>query len=417
MKIRFLLLVLGSLLVHQEVFATVYSRPSVLDQVIAEYPNEIAVTRADHDETLLDVARQFSLGQVEIVRLNPELDRWLIKKGQVVALPNKRILPDSPRQGITLNIAEYRMYYYPENSNKLYSFAHGVGRQDWKTPLGRTTIQKKIKDPVWRPPESIRREHAANGDPLPEVVPAGIHNPLGAYALYLNLPGDYRIHGTDIDKIYGIGMQITHGCVRMYPEDIEQLFQMVSEGTPVYIVKQPIKVGWLNNILYVESHPDLEGDETTVEQRLASALALIQKANNYELPDFDQAALTDALEKQTGNPVPIYERSAAEAASLSLPEPELPMIKPPVKPNAISTKVNLPVAKLASAKHLGNESAHKKSLPTSQATLTKPKSTQLDAAKKTSLNKQPTKLANKVMPASAAPIVKKPSPTGYYRGY
>lgn len=321
-------------------FATVYNLPAKAgDSVIAEYPNEIAVTRAEHDETLLDVARRFSLGQVEVVRLNQELDRWLVKKEQIVTLPNKRILPDTPHNGIVLNIAEYRMYYYSGNG-KVYSFAHGVGRQDWKTPLGRTTVQKKVKDPVWRPPESIRREHAAMGDFLPEVVPAGIHNPLGLYALYLNLPGDYRIHGTDIDKIYGIGMQITHGCVRMYPEDIEQLYHMVDVGTPVHIVKQSIKVGWLDNVLYVEAHPDLEGEETTLEQRLVTTLALIQKANNYELPEFDQTDLKEALEKQTGNPTAIYQRilTPEEEAALVLPaaepEPELaPVVKstPPVK--------------------------------------------------------------------------------------
>ena len=207
MKIRFPFAFSVLLVASHVSFATTYTLPANNhDTVIAEYPNEIAVTRAQQNETLLDVARRFSLGQVEIIRLNQDLDRWLIKKDQVITLPNKRILPDSPHFGITLNIAEYRMYYYPEDATKVYSFAHGVGRQDWKTPLGRTTFQKKVKDPVWRPPESIRREHTANGDPLPEVVPAGIHNPLGAYALYLNLPGDYRIHGTDVDKIFGIAI-------------------------------------------------------------------------------------------------------------------------------------------------------------------------------------------------------------------
>jgi L,D-transpeptidase ErfK/SrfK len=334
MKIRVSLAFTALTLFSQPSFSTVYNLPAKAgDRVVAEYPNEIAVTRADKNETLLDVARRFSLGQVEIIRLNQELDRWLIKKDSIITLPNKRVLPDSPHSGITLNIAEYRMYYYAGNG-KVYSFAHGVGRQDWKTPLGKTSIQKKVKDPVWRPPESIRREHAANGDPLPEVVPAGIHNPLGAYALYLNLPGDYRIHGTDIDKIYGIGMQITHGCVRMYPEDIESLFHMVSEGTPVHIVKQPIKVGWLDNVLYVEIHPDLEGEETTPEQRVANALALIQKANNYELPQYNEAELKEAAEKQTGNPTAIYTRTAEEIAAsefIAPPEPEIPVIAPVVK--------------------------------------------------------------------------------------
>ena len=343
MKIRVPIVFSTLALLYQPTFATVYNPPvKAHDSVIAEYPNEIAVTRAEKNETLLDVARRFSLGQMEIIRLNQDLDRWLIKKDEVITLPNKRILPDSPHVGITLNIAEYRMYYYSPNG-KIYSFAHGVGRQDWNTPLGKTTIQKKVKDPVWRPPESIRREHAALGDPLPEVVPAGIHNPLGAYALYLNLPGDYRIHGTDIDKIFGIGMQITHGCVRMYPEDIDQLYHLVDEGTVVYIVKQPIKVGWRNNVLYVESHPDLEGEETTFDQRLASTLALIQKANNNELPEFDQIALKETLEKQTGNPTAIYERvlspeqEAAEELT-ALPKNDIPVISPP-------TKAVVPVAK------------------------------------------------------------------------
>ena len=203
--------------------ATIYKMPSRPgDRVVALVPEETLTITSDHDQTLLDIARRFNLGQTEIVTINPDLDRWLIKTGDAVRLPNRRILPDGPHDGITLNIAEYRMYYYPASApGTVRSYAHGVGRQDWQTPLGKTSVAKKVKDPAWHPPESIRREHAANGDFLPEVVPPGIHNPLGAYALYLNLRGDYRIHGTDIDKIFGIGMQITHGCVRMYPEDID----------------------------------------------------------------------------------------------------------------------------------------------------------------------------------------------------
>ena len=294
--------------------ATTYSMPANgNDTVITQYHDDVPLTRMEQDGTLLDVARNHLLGQTEIVRLNPDVDRWLVKKGEIVRLSNKRILPDSPHNGITLNISEYRMYFYPptkkgEAPKQVMSYAHGVGRQDWKTPLGKTSVGRKVKNPEWHPPESIRREHAANGDPLPVIVPPGPHNPLGSRALYLNLPGEYRIHGTDIDKIYGIGMQITHGCVRMYPEDVEQLYELVSVGTPVYIVKQPIKVGWLDNVLYVEAHPDLEGEETTLDQRFAAALRLIQKANKQEMPDFDQKALNQALKEQTGDPVAIYER-------------------------------------------------------------------------------------------------------------
>jgi L,D-transpeptidase ErfK/SrfK len=291
-------------------YATTYNLPTSLgDRVVEASAKETVTVTVDHDQTLLDVARRYNLGQTEIVTINPKLDRWLVKKGTAVRLPNRRILPNTPHNGITLNIAEYRMYYYPADvPGTVRSYAHGVGRQDWQTPLGKTSIARKVKDPSWHPPESIRREHAANGDPLPEIVPPGPNNPLGAYALHLNLPGEYRIHGTDVDKIFGIGMQITHGCVRMYPEDIEALYKSVPIGTPVYIVKQPIKVGWLNNMLYVEAHPDLEGEEKTADQRYSSALTLIQKANNDELPEFDQVALNQVLKDLDGTPVAIYER-------------------------------------------------------------------------------------------------------------
>ncbi|MFA5982861.1 MAG: L,D-transpeptidase family protein [Methylococcaceae bacterium] len=337
-----LALLLVNITLTDNAMATTYQWPeNPSDTVVTEYPDGMPLTRADQNETLLDVARRFSLGQEEIVRLNPDVDRWDVKKGEIVRISNQRILPDSPHRGITLNISEYRMYYYPATEpgqrQIVMSFAHGVGRQDWKTPLGETKVIKKVKDPSWHPPESIREEHAAQGDPLPEVVPPGPHNPLGAFALYLNLPGDYRIHGTDIDKIFGIGMQITHGCVRMYPEDIEQLYNLVSVGTPVFIVKQPIKVGWLNNTLYVEAHPDLEGEEMTLDQRFDVALNLIQKANNGEMPEFDQQALNNALNRLSGDPVAVYERlpPLPGEAVANAPPPVMP--KPAVK---VVTKSN-----------------------------------------------------------------------------
>ncbi len=302
--------------------ATTYQLPqNPGDTVIEQFPNGDASTVVEQDETLLDVALRYTLGQTEIIKLNPKIDRWLIKKGQVVRLPNRRVLPDTPHDGITLNIAEFRMYFYPpDRKGEVISFAHGIGRQDWKTPLGKTSVIRKIKDPAWHPPESIRREHAANGDPLPEIVPPGPHNPLGTRALYLNLPGEYRIHGTDIDKIYGIGMQITHGCVRMYPSDVEALYDLVPVGTPVYIVKQPIKVGWLDNILYIEAHPDLEGEEMGQEQRYAVALKMIQKATGEEAPEIDQKALNQALSDLDGEPVAIYERVPVAEPVQAMPE-------------------------------------------------------------------------------------------------
>ncbi|MGR9087681.1 MAG: L,D-transpeptidase family protein [Gammaproteobacteria bacterium] len=311
----FILWILSSA-IFGNAFATTYLLPENRnDGVIVEYDDDMALTRAEQDETLLDVARRFLLGQTEITRLNPDLDRWRIKKDDIVRLANRRILPDTPRDGIALNIAEYRMYYYPPVQKgmkpQVMSYAHGIGRMDWKTPLGKTHIAGKVKDPAWHPPESIRREHAANGDPLPDVVAPGPHNPLGAYMLRLAVPGGYLIHGTDVDKIYGIGMQITHGCIRMYPEDIEALYRSIPVGTPVYLVKQPIKVGWLDNTLYIEAHPDLEGESLTAEQRYAAAIDLIRKANHGNLPEFNTRALNEALKQLEGNPIPIYHRTAS----------------------------------------------------------------------------------------------------------
>jgi L,D-transpeptidase ErfK/SrfK len=357
-------------------YAATYNLPETSgDRVVASSTGETVTYTVDQDQTLLDVARRFNLGQSEIVTLNPKLDRWLIKQGTVVRLPNRRILPDSPHDGLTLNIAEYRMYYYPaDQPGTVRSYAHGIGRQDWQTPLGKTTIVKKVKDPAWHPPESIRREHAAEGDPLPAVVPPGPNNPLGAYALYLNLPGDYRIHGTDVDKIYGIGMQITHGCVRMYPEDIEALYNSVPIGTPVYIVKQPVKVGWLNNVLYIEAHPDLEGEQKTRDQRFSAALELIKKANNGELPEFDQVALNQALKDLDGTPVPLYERLPPLEEEIPAAEPEpIPEIvpEPPVAkitkptPSAVAASKKPAVESVAKSTKSGSVTAgnSKKQVP------------------------------------------------------
>lgn len=420
MKLRtfFAAALLFSVAVSNTYATTYHLPPTPGDRVITQYPDGMALTRAEEQETLLDVARRFLLGQTEVVRLNQDLDRWLVKKGQNVRLPNKRILPDAPHDGIVLNISEYRMYYYPAGQpGTVKSFAHGVGRQDWKTPLGKTSVARKVKDPVWHPPESIRREHAANGDPLPAIVPAGPHNPLGAYALYLNLPGEYRIHGTDIDKIYGIGMQITHGCVRMYPEDIEQLYQTVSEGTPVYLVKQPIKVGWLDNVLYLEAHPDLEGEELTQDQRYSLALALIQKANNNEIPDFNQTILNEALTKLDGDPVALYERlPPLEEVSPTPPEtiPTLPVKAAPAKPVAAKPIVaKAPLAKPVIAKPSKVSKA--------KVITPKPVVSKLAKAKTaTSKTVASNKVAKTKAKASGKPIkqalTRKGSPGGYYHG-
>ena len=214
---------------------------------------------ARQEDTLVDIARGHNVGFQEIKLANPGVDTWLPGDGTEITIPNSYVLPDTPREGVVLNLAEMRLYYYPPEEDgparRVISHPVSVGRQDWKTPLGVTRIVRKAQDPTWYPPESIREEHAADGKDLPEVVPPGPDNPLGRHALYLGIPG-YLLHGTN--RPYGIGMRVTHGCLRLYPEDVERLFELIPVGTPVRIVDQPYKFGWSDGVLYLEAHPPFE---------------------------------------------------------------------------------------------------------------------------------------------------------------
>ena len=212
------------------------------------------------EDTLSDVARRFGVGFEAIKLANPGVDPWLPGAGTPVVVPTEHVLPDAPREGLVLNLPEMRIYYFPParpgEPPVVTTYPVSIGRLDWSTPLGLTRVAAKVRNPVWHPPASIRAEHAADGDELPPVVDAGPDNPLGEYALRLGIPG-YLIHGTN--RPYGIGMRVTHGCVRLYPEDIKRLFELVPKGAPVRIVDQPHKAGWRKGALYLESHPPLDG--------------------------------------------------------------------------------------------------------------------------------------------------------------
>ena len=215
--------------------------------------------QARHEDTLLDIARRHGLGYEDIVRANPDVDTWLPGEGTEVVLPTRFVLPPGPRSGVVLNLAEYRLYYYPEpkagEPAMVMTYPISIGRMDWATPLGRTRVVAKAVNPAWYPPESIRAEHAADGDPLPRVVPPGPKNPLGDRAMRLGIPG-YLIHGTN--RPSGVGMRVTHGCIRMFPEDIRFLFDQIPVNTPVRIINEPVKMGWDGDELVMEVHRTLE---------------------------------------------------------------------------------------------------------------------------------------------------------------
>lgn len=204
-----------------------------------------------HEDTLPAVARRLNLGFVELVAANPGVDPWLPGAGVRLRLPTMHILPAPFDRGIIINLAEQRLYYLPRDGGPPRTHPIGAGRAGCETPLGDTRIIDKRKNPSWRPPASIRAERPG----LPAVIPPGPDNPLGDHALYLGWPG-YIIHGTN--KPLGVGRRVSHGCIRLYPEDIASLFQDVAIGTPVRILDQPVKFAWRKGELFLQIHPTQE---------------------------------------------------------------------------------------------------------------------------------------------------------------
>ena len=274
--------------------ATIYDLPQAGQDVIGA----VSTITATYEDTLVDIARRHGLGYLDIVRANPGVNVWVPGEGTEIVLPNRFVLPPGPRTGLILNLAEYRMYYFPEaqrgETPKVHTYPMSIGRMDWETPLGRTKIIAMAKDPAWYPPQSVRDEHAADGDPLPSIVPPGPENPLGTRALRLGIPG-YLIHGTN--RPAGVGMRVSHGCVRMFPEDVEFLFERIGVNTPVRIIDVPVKIGWDGDVLLAEVHPLLEVPQRLPEE---SAEGIEKLDADVELPDvasFSKDPLTYVTEQ------------------------------------------------------------------------------------------------------------------------
>ena len=257
--------------------------------------------QVQNEDTFLDIARFYDLGYNEITEANPGVDPWIPKPGQIILLPTAWALPDAEHKGVVLNIPEMRLYYFrpgAEGTVFVTTFPVGLGRDDWQTPSGRFKVVEKTVNPRWVLPESIKEEHRRDGKPAPDFIAGGDpENPLGKYRLRLTLPL-YGIHGTDIP--WGVGMQVSHGCVRLYPEDIERLFPMVPVGTPGEFVYQPVKVGVREGHVFVEVHKDIY-NMTPGPYR--EALRLIDKFGLRSLTDFDR--VKRAVLEQSGVPMDV----------------------------------------------------------------------------------------------------------------
>jgi len=214
--------------------------------------------RVERKDTFLDIARYFDLGYNEITGANPGVDPWIPKPGTRVKLATEWVLPDVEMNGVVVNIPDMRLYYFLPRGNgtvSVYTFPVGLGRDHWRTPQATFRIRGKTVNPTWVLPESIKAEHRRDGRPAPDFIAGGApDNPLGKYRLELTLPS-YGIHGTDVP--WGVGMEVSHGCVRLYPEDIARLFPMVPVGTPGAFVYQPVKVGMRDGHVFVEVDKDI----------------------------------------------------------------------------------------------------------------------------------------------------------------
>lgn len=275
---------------------------------------QVQATVARHEDTLPDIARRFNLGYEEIVRANPGVDPWLPGEGTRIVLPTRFVLPDSLREGLVFNVAAMRVYYYlprQDESKPLEVITHpiGIGRVGWSTPEGRTRIVARVKDPTWTPPQSVREEHARNGDPLPPKVPPGPENPLGRHMMRFDWPS-YLMHGTN--KPYGVGMRVSHGCIRLYPEDIASMFDLVPVGTPVTVVNQPYLLGWEGDVLYVQAYGPLEDDErdwehgpATLRKKGARAKSQLWRRIAQQDERIDWALAREVSQQPTGIPLAV----------------------------------------------------------------------------------------------------------------
>lgn len=280
---------------------------------------------ASQEDTLIDIARVHKVGYEEILSANPEVSVWVPGKGTAVTIPRRHILPNEARKGIVINVAELRLYYYPEikpgETPRVETYPIGIGREGFNTPLGITKTTIRLENPAWYPPRSMRQEAAERGDPTPAVVPPGPDNPLGEHAILLDIPG-YLIHGTNQPD--GIGMRASRGCIRMYPEDIASIFDNVPSGTQVNIIDQPVKVGVSEEgDAYVQVFKTVDSDKVGADE-LKARLRLELSASEESLAGLDDNRLKALFDQPDDQIVALSaltqapKEGEAEAASMNI---------------------------------------------------------------------------------------------------
>ncbi len=276
------------------------------------FVGEDVVIEAEYEDTLVDLAIEHKIGYVELLSANPGVDHLVPGEGQEILIPFRQIIPDVERKGVVINLGELRLYHFVGDEIKTYPI--GIGREGLDTPMGETKIRTKVEGPKWRPTERMRKENPE----LPKVVETGPDNPLGTHALYLDWPA-YLIHGTH--KPSGIGRRVSSGCIRMYPEDIIQVFEDIPKDTPVRVINQPVKLAWDNDQLLMEAHP--EGDQMdevefrgriitpVVPDNIMKTVQAMLKSEDQE--PIDWSLVKSVLVERRGIPQVIYTRKSPQS--------------------------------------------------------------------------------------------------------
>ncbi|MEK7800851.1 MAG: L,D-transpeptidase family protein [Pseudomonadota bacterium] len=269
------------------------------------YIGQMQHMTASYEDTLVHIGRDYDVGFVEMRAANPNLDPWIPGAGADIVIPTMQLLPDAPHEGVVINLAEMRMYYYASPYKAPITYPIGIGRDGLRTPVGVTQVMRKKEGPIWIPTDRMRAE-----DPtLPLSVPPGPENPMGTHAMYLGFP-TIAIHGTN--KPYGIGRRVSSGCIRMFPEDIISLYNSLNVGTKVTVVDQPIKTAWIGDTLYLEVHPtqeqaaQMEVEGVVPDYQLSEKdLSSIMRVAGASVSTLDWPAIRKVVKERRGYPVAI----------------------------------------------------------------------------------------------------------------
>jgi L,D-transpeptidase ErfK/SrfK len=300
----------------------------VLESDADDVVGVVQVTETGKDDTLPDIARRFDLGYEEMARANPGVDPWLPGVGRKVVVPTRFILPNAPHDGVVINLAAMRLFYYPKRKSGekqvVYTHPIGVGRVGWNTPEGTTRIVSREKDPTWRPSASVRKEHAENDDPVPAVVPPGPDNPLGKFKFNLAWPS-YLIHGTN--KPYGVGLRSSHGCIRLYPEDIAVMFEAIPIGTPVHVVNQPYIFGISDDQLVMQAYTVLEDDKRWINASQKKFISIMPARLRKPVASGQMSVDWDAVGALTKQPRGVVVAVSGEGSGIDAALASAPLVQ------------------------------------------------------------------------------------------